>query len=984
MTINPYVNINKVIDTSNGQRKPLEFLHTKKVLNIEVLASSFQADGDFWSTIISNSNFNLNHLPIVIIDENLSEPLVSFENFKTCFIINDNGVAKLKLVAELQPVGVSKIKIPTILLFETGNTAPIRGMLNSSGGGKWSYNEDDLPVLVEYLNGLGNVTGQITQIQDFLDGLSTSIQTGQLNANLISANSIESGKLIVDSKNLISRFDSFEQYINKGILGTSYNISSSSVVDNVDAYNGLASLRIQTNGSNAYKYINPFRNDSSGWVTIQQDNTYTFSFRAKAPSLPVSGSIELIGSKNSLVVPFTVATASTWNAVAFSSSTVFETNEVLAIKINIIQSGVIVYFDGLQLEIGNTATAFTPTGRILIEGGNLAVNAITAQNGVIESLDATKITTGSLNVNYDVTITGADNSLKVEDDSIKIFKDKDLKVELGKIKYSWSDMTAIGSSIGSTIWIVFEDHDAFNKYINGDTIEFFNEFDTILDYTTYNKYILLNKDNVNYRFNIALIDTPTIPIISQTVFEQDTLIRFYEADNYGLTVLSDTGDLIIDKEGFHQAGFNTSVKGYLQDILDLTNNFTLNKLLPYNIIIKNESYGIITDRLGRLTSNLNLSSQFSVYNKDMIQIPATVSFVGWYNFDGTLIGINLPSITQPTAITEGSITFSFTASENNPITFNNLDNGYIKLIFLITENFNGIDITKEYTKYIIWTKIKTDYNWVKQWDQNLTVVAGTTYVTPSLFVGAKNLNDQLNGLVLGKNILTNYNTIIFNQTTNLYNSSTKIFTVSNHGFIDNEGVRFLANYGTLPTGIISGQEYFIKNATANTFQISSTIYGLALTTSSNGLNFVMNKTSRATIMEMQNNGLATMKFNIDGSAEFGTIPNRKVIINSDGTVVLPQITNTDLNNSLNDVITGVQTNFAFEPGQFSITRSDSNLSTTLTTEALLFKDQGTTVASISGKSLNIADAAIGTSLIIGKIKIKGSSDGSRVDFLWIG
>lgn len=73
------------------------------------------------------------------------------------------------------------------------------------------------------------------------------------------------------------------------------------------------------------------------------------------------------------------------------------------------------------------------------------------------------------------------------------------------------------------------------------------------------------------------------------------------------------------------------------------------------------------------------------------------------------------------------------------------------------------------------------------------------------------------------------------------NASTDTFTSPAHGYVDDTPIAF-AKYGTtpgLPTGVFAHTKYYIKNATANTFQIAYTPGGaiVDITSNGNGLDF---------------------------------------------------------------------------------------------------------------------------------------------------
>ena len=133
MSNNPYVSIDRVLDTSLGQRKIVEFLHQKTFTNIDINLSRFAAvdsselaEGNFFVDIKKNeltydSKFVLkeNHIPIILLstDNNLT---LDKDNFPTCKTLNNGTEVVVRLYASQFPtsVTVNKITIPVIMLTE--------------------------------------------------------------------------------------------------------------------------------------------------------------------------------------------------------------------------------------------------------------------------------------------------------------------------------------------------------------------------------------------------------------------------------------------------------------------------------------------------------------------------------------------------------------------------------------------------------------------------------------------------------------------------------------------------------------------------------------------------------------------------------------------------------------------------------------------------------------------------------------------------
>jgi hypothetical protein len=133
MSNNPYVSIDRVLDTSAGQRKIVDFLHQKTFTNIDVNLTRFAAtsseeisEGNYFVDIEENeltfdSSFTLKetHIPVVILstDENLT---LDKDNFPTCKTMNNGTNVVIRLYATAAPLSivVNKITIPVILLTE--------------------------------------------------------------------------------------------------------------------------------------------------------------------------------------------------------------------------------------------------------------------------------------------------------------------------------------------------------------------------------------------------------------------------------------------------------------------------------------------------------------------------------------------------------------------------------------------------------------------------------------------------------------------------------------------------------------------------------------------------------------------------------------------------------------------------------------------------------------------------------------------------
>jgi len=100
----------------------------------------------------------------------------------------------------------------------------------------------------------------------------------------------------------------------------------------------------------------------------------------------------------------------------------------------------------------------------------------------------------------------------------------------------------------------------------------------------------------------------------------------------------------------------------------------------------------------------------------------------------------------------------------------------------------------------------------------------------------------------------NDNNILIPRTlpTSAVNTGTNVFTILDHQFQDDDRVTYHSRGGTAITGLTNGSNYYIVNRTANTFQVSETEGGSAVTISGTGnnnqtFNFVNEKIDTITI-----------------------------------------------------------------------------------------------------------------------------------------
>lgn len=126
MSNNPYVNIDRVIDTRDGQRKVVDFLHQRTFTNVHVSMSSFlpvtetaeQAEGSYYADItLPNFTIKETHIPIVLLDTNINLTLDK-DNFPTCVTINNGVEVVIRLYASMELPPTGSLTIPMILLVE--------------------------------------------------------------------------------------------------------------------------------------------------------------------------------------------------------------------------------------------------------------------------------------------------------------------------------------------------------------------------------------------------------------------------------------------------------------------------------------------------------------------------------------------------------------------------------------------------------------------------------------------------------------------------------------------------------------------------------------------------------------------------------------------------------------------------------------------------------------------------------------------------
>lgn len=451
---NPYVNINRVIDGTPDQRRVVDFLHIRSISNpftipatgFTTVAPGSDINGASYyqfSDLQLESKLRLTHVPMIIIEKNVDTTLDK-DNFSTCYIKNVGGEPKLFLWSKEQMVA-GTVTIVSIILFEAGTTLAAneitRGLTNGAGSGSGTISlsdvEYDAATLISYLNQLGNVAGDVDQIQQFLTGLSAGITTRSLTADFIKAGTVDATKMTIHGPNIITSFDSFEQFGGKSLIGTttgltptSFGLLSANVI-NTQKYHGDHSLRIQVDtGAAGWIYLNPYTFNRQNWITITKPGRYILSFYEKCPSALINvetGKVSLVD----VTVPGTpvektfrtiIGTGSgagtegfTRRHINFNVADVIPATEteplipaeateddplLLTLKVDL-NAGSICYLDAIQLEEAETATSapypFASGGTTVISGDSIITGTIDAQKVTVDNLKADKITSGFIN-----------------------------------------------------------------------------------------------------------------------------------------------------------------------------------------------------------------------------------------------------------------------------------------------------------------------------------------------------------------------------------------------------------------------------------------------------------------------------------------------------------------------------------------------------------------------------------------------------------
>ena len=408
MSYNPFVSVEKVLDTRAGSRRVIDFRHIKNFTSFSFTGSWTNTTGNEVVEGVQYKDLNVsgiktNHLVFLVFNKN-SDATLDKDNFPTC-LVKEEG--KIRVFAR-NSITVSNPSIAAILAVELegpGLPSPLRGFTN--GGGSGGSDEQltladitfDATTFISYLNQLGTVQSNIEGIQSFLDSLSYAITTGAVNADFIAANSITTEKLVINGPNKITDLDSFEQIgltSLPGIKTTNIEANVISEDGSVSPFHGARLLRITSTAPSQSIVMHPSQNTNQGWIMLDPGNRYIFSCYIRGVSPARSGSFNILNNSGvALATGSFTSEVGTWKrfSVAFTAPSGSDIIPV-TIRFNLPVEGTI-YLDAMMLETASSPTATSPSsyqsgGSIIIDGGNIKAN----------SLHVEKINTNSINTDF--------------------------------------------------------------------------------------------------------------------------------------------------------------------------------------------------------------------------------------------------------------------------------------------------------------------------------------------------------------------------------------------------------------------------------------------------------------------------------------------------------------------------------------------------------------------------------------------------------
>lgn len=241
--------------------------------------------------------------------------------------------------------------------------------------------------------------------------LTSYIKSGDFAADLTSPDWYSSGP---SNYNIIPYMDSFENYIDKEILGPDTGITVRGT--NLRAYNGYVSAEVKCTANNATKYLHSDTNTSAAWITVGTGTTVTTKYY-------LSGYFWFIGTNSgitleiindtepsrsgSIVINSSDVDNATNRWTRFSSGAIILNEEdLITFKLTVKDIGTVFYMDALQLEIvvdGQEIQPFIQSGVVITDGSNIRVNSLAAN-----AIKAYSITTSKLDpgVGNELVISG--------------------------------------------------------------------------------------------------------------------------------------------------------------------------------------------------------------------------------------------------------------------------------------------------------------------------------------------------------------------------------------------------------------------------------------------------------------------------------------------------------------------------------------------------------------------------------------------------
>lgn len=321
----------------------------------------------------------------------------------------------------------------------------MRGYTNAAGGGTLASIAFDREAFAEYLEQLGSINDVRDRLQDFLDSVAYSFTSGTITAD----------KFVTAGNNLLPRLDSFEDeqgrsipmFPNNGVINAAIPVIASDPY--YPAPHGETVLKITTPvaaGPFTF-YLNPYNNNDSTWFKLgKMDYWFSYYLYTTSP-LAVTGSIDLLNTTNTIIssVAFSITQAQGW--LRFSNNFTLAVNSDVKFRVKINQGGQNLYLDAIQVEYKYITTPvptnFAPGGKVVIEGGNIRANSISASDAIfqdaaivdanIANINAAKIDAGIVNTNV-VTVGDYDRGLMTMfDNNLTFYEPIDATTQMKRV-----------------------------------------------------------------------------------------------------------------------------------------------------------------------------------------------------------------------------------------------------------------------------------------------------------------------------------------------------------------------------------------------------------------------------------------------------------------------------------------------------------------------------------------------------------------------